>query len=146
MTRCNADSRRMSQPPRWIAIVDDDPSVLKALSRLLRTRAIETRTYESAKDFLNALPEETTGMRPECLILDLQMPEMTGLELQHCLKRSGVRIPTIIITAHLEDDMREICMNAGAEAYFLKPLEDLPLIAAIDEIRARGARAYDRPT
>ncbi|WP_141379621.1 response regulator transcription factor, partial [Bradyrhizobium japonicum] len=87
----------MAQPPRWIAIVDDDPSVLKALSRLLRTRAIDTRTYESARDFLNALPKEPTGTWPECLILDLQMPEMNGLELQRHLNRSGIQIPTIVI-------------------------------------------------
>ncbi|MBR0881979.1 FixJ family two-component response regulator [Bradyrhizobium japonicum] len=131
----------MAQPPRWIAIVDDDPSVLKALSRLLRTRAIDTRTYESARDFLNALPEEPTGTWPECLILDLQMPEMNGLELQRHLNRSGIQIPTIVITAHSEDDMRELCMTAGADAYLLKPLEDLSLIAAINDIRSRGARS-----
>ena len=74
--------------------MDDDPSVLKALARLLRARAFEARTYGSAREFLSALHE---GL-PECLIVDLQMPDMTGLELQRHLTRSGLRIPTIVIT------------------------------------------------
>ncbi|MBR0819885.1 response regulator transcription factor [Bradyrhizobium liaoningense] len=131
----------MAQAPRWVAIVDDDPSVLKALSRLLRTRAIDTQTYESAAEFLDSLPERTKDAWPECLILDLQMPGMNGLELQRHLNRSGIQIPTIVITAHSEDDMRELCITAGADAYLLKPLEDLALIAAINDIRTRSARS-----
>jgi FixJ family two-component response regulator len=66
----------MTEAPSWIGIVDDDPSVLKALVRLLRTRASGARTYGSARAFLAALPD---GL-PACLLLDLQMPEMSGLE------------------------------------------------------------------
>lgn len=69
---------------------------------------------------------------PDCLILDLQMPEMTGLELQQNLARKGIRIPTIIITAHDESGMRERCKAAGAIAYLAKPLQDTSLFAAID--------------
>src|SRR6185436_17213181 len=65
----------------WIAIVDDDPAVLRALSRLLRSRAFRVNTYGSGQEFLAALPD---GL-PECLIVDLQMPEMNGLELQQHL-------------------------------------------------------------
>ena len=112
----------------WIAIVDDDPSVLKALARLLRARAFDARTYTSAREFLNALHE---GL-PECLIVDLQMPDMTGLELQRHLTRSGLRIPTIIITAHDEAGARERCESAGAVAFLSKPLQDTSLLAAIE--------------
>jgi FixJ family two-component response regulator len=118
----------MAQALPWIAIVDDDPSVLKALSRLLRARALEVRTYTSARDFLTALPE---GL-PECLIVDLQMPEMTGLELQRHLTRSGVQIPTIVITAHNEAGARERSESAGAAAFLSKPLQDTSLLAAIE--------------
>ena len=121
----------MAQALPWIAIVDDDPSVLKALARLLRARAFEARTYTSARDFLAALPE---GL-PECLIVDLQMPEMTGLELQRHLTRSGVQIPTIVITAHNEASARERCESAGAAAFLSKPLQDLSLLDAIDDAR-----------
>jgi FixJ family two-component response regulator len=126
----------MAQPSPWIAIVDDDPSVLKALARLLRTRAIEARTYVSAQDFLASLPD---GL-PECLIVDLQMPEMNGLELQRHLNCAGIQIPTIVITAHRENDMRELCEAAGAQTYLLKPLQDSVLLAAIHDVRAKTVR------
>ena len=109
----------MAKNLRSIAIVDDDPSVLKALARLLGTRSFATKTYLSAPQFLAALPEAL----PDCLIADLQMPEMTGLELQLNLARRGVQIPTIIITAHDEAGMRERCTSAGAIAYLPKPVQ-----------------------
>jgi FixJ family two-component response regulator len=121
----------MAQASPWIAIVDDDPSVLKGLARLLRAHAFEVKTYTSARDFLVALPE---GL-PECLIVDLQMPELTGLELHRHLTRSGVQIPTIVITAHNEAGARERCESAGAAAFLSKPLHDTSLLAAIDDAR-----------
>jgi FixJ family two-component response regulator len=116
----------------WIAIVDDDPSVLKALTRLLRTRSFQARTYTSAQEFLAALP----GGFPECLIVDLQMPEMSGLELHQHLTRRGIEIPTIIITAHHDSEVRQRCESAGTAAYLLKPLQDFALFAAIDKARS----------
>jgi FixJ family two-component response regulator len=124
----------MARALPWIAIVDDDPSVLKALGRLLRAHAFETRTFGSAREFLSVLSE---GL-PECLIVDLQMPEMTGLELQRHLTRSRLRIPTIVITAHNDAGARERCETAGAAAFLSKPLQDTSLLAAI--AAARGAR------
>lgn len=121
----------MTQASCWIAIVDDDPSVLGALARLLRTRGLEARTFLSAHDFLLALSD---GL-PECLIVDLQMPEMDGLQLQRRLTLSGVRIPTIVITAHTEVEARELCASAGAVAFLAKPLQDVSLLAAIDSAR-----------
>ncbi len=111
-----------------IAIVDDDPSVLKALARLLSTRSFTTRTFLSAPQFLAALSEG----RPDCLIADLQMPGMTGLELQTELSRRQLHIPTIIITAHDEIGMRDRCTIAGAIAYLSKPVQDKSLFAAIE--------------
>ena len=126
----------MAQASPWIAIVDDDPSVLKALARLLRARAFEARTYTSAREFLGSLHE---GL-PECLIVDLQMPDMTGLELKRHLTHSGVRIPTIVITAHNEAGARERCELAGVTAFLSKPLQDTSLLAAIDDARASAKR------
>jgi FixJ family two-component response regulator len=130
---------RMAHSSPWIAIVDDDPSVLKALARLLKTRAVEARTYESAREFLAALQEGADDVLPECLIVDLQMPEMNGLELQRHLNRAGLRIPTIVITANTENDMRELCVAAGAKTYLLKPLQDTSLLAAISDLRTGSA-------
>jgi FixJ family two-component response regulator len=113
----------------WIAIVDDDASVLNALARLLRTRGRVTRTFTSAHAFLTALSDS----RPECLIVDLQMPDMDGLELQRRLTFSKFRIPTIVITAHSEPDARDRAASAGVFAFLTKPIQDTLLLAAIDD-------------
>ena len=111
----------------WIGIVDDDPSVLKALSRLLKSHAFRTSAFKSAAEFLRALPD---GL-PECLILDLHMPEMTGLQLQLHLGHSGIKIPTIVITGS-ENGARERCNAAGASAFLLKPITEAALFEALD--------------
>jgi len=118
----------MPETSPWIAIVDDDTSVLKALQRTLRVRALQSKTFESAREFLASLPD---GL-PECLIVDLQMPEMTGLELHHQLTRSGIHIPTIIITAHSDIRLRERSETAGIFAVLFKPLQNASLFATID--------------
>jgi FixJ family two-component response regulator len=113
--------------PPWIAIVDDDPFVLRGLARLLRTRALHPRTFESAEAFLGALSQ---GL-PECLIVDLQMPEMSGLELRQHLSRIGIEIPTIVVTAHGDVQTRERCECAGTIAFLKKPVQEASLFAAI---------------
>jgi FixJ family two-component response regulator len=132
----------MAEAPPWIAIVDDDPAVLKALTRLLRVRALHVRTYRSAKDFLATLP----GGLPTCLIVDLQMPEMNGLELLQHLTQLGLEIPTIVITAHGDTAARERCQSAGALAFLLKPLQDASLLAAIYEASRIGRDGRGGPS
>jgi FixJ family two-component response regulator len=117
-----------------IAIVDDDPSVLKALARLLRARSFNVTTYQSAHEFLAVLP----GNLPECLIVDWQMPNMNGLELLQDLRRAGIRVPAIIISAHGDTSVRQRYKSAGAIAFLSKPLQDSELLAAIN--RARSER------
>jgi FixJ family two-component response regulator len=118
----------MSDISPWIAIVDDDPSVLKALRRTLRVRAFQSKTFGSAREFLTSLPD---GL-PECLIVDLQMPGMTGLELHDYLRRRGIAIPTIIITAHTDNRIRERPESRDLVAVLLKPLQNASLFNAID--------------
>jgi len=113
-----------------IAIVDDDAPVLKALGRLLRGRGFKTKTFESASAFLTALTLE----RPDCLILDLQMPGMNGLELLWLLKRRGINIPTIVITGNGSEETAGRCAAAGAAAFLHKPLQNPTLFAAIDQV------------
>jgi FixJ family two-component response regulator len=110
-----------------IAIVDDDAAVRKALARLLSLSNYSLRTYGSAREFLDSLPSG----RPQCLILDLQMPEMTGLELHAMLVHIGLKIPTIVITAHGEASFREQYCAIGAAACLLKPLDESVLLAAV---------------
>src|SRR5260370_4606972 len=107
----------MAEIPTWIAVVDDDPAVLKALGRLLRSRAFRVQTFESGQVFLAALPHSV----PECLIVDLQMPGMSGLELQQHLARNGILIPTIMITAHVEAALRWRHEEAGLVAFIFIP-------------------------
>jgi FixJ family two-component response regulator len=132
----NADM--LSQPAR-VAIVDDDASVLRALSRLLGTCSYRTATYRSAREFLDSLQH---GM-PECLVVDMQMPEFTGLDLLHHLMRHGIQIPSIVITGHDEAGVRERCEAVGTRAYLLKPLRGDALIAAIDAATGRERAEED---
>ena len=113
---------------RRIAVVDDDPSVCKALARLLRASDLDADAYGSAQQFLESL--QTSA--PDCLVLDLQMPEMNGLALQRELGRAGIRLPIVVITGHDEPGMQARCLAAGAAAYLRKPLEERTLLAAIE--------------
>jgi FixJ family two-component response regulator len=122
----------MPSKPLHVAIVDDDASVLTALSRLLGTCSYRTATYQSAGAFLESLRHST----PQCLVVDMQMPEVTGLDLLHHLTRHGIRIPTIVITGHDEAGNRARCEAVGTRAYLLKPLHGDVLLAAIDAITA----------
>jgi FixJ family two-component response regulator len=125
----------MANAPRTIAVVDDDSSLLKAVERLLSTRSWVTIPFQSAQQFLASL---TNGL-PDCLILDLQMPGMSGLELQETLIRKGVKIPTIILTSNKDAAMRERCLSSGAIAYLPKPVRRAELFAAIDAASAGGS-------
>ena len=117
-----------------IAVVDDDASVRKALARLLTASSFDTKTYGSAREFMDM----GTAMLPQCLVLDLHMPELSGLDLQHQLRRAGINIPTIIVTAHNEPGLRERCESAGASAFLLKPLNHASLVGAINTAIAQG--------
>jgi FixJ family two-component response regulator len=114
----------MAEPSSWIAVVDDDPAVLRALSRLLRSHAFRVQSFGSGQKFLAALPD---GL-PICLIVDLQMPVMNGLELQQHLVSNGIEIPTILISAY---------GDAADEGTFVaslqKPLQEDILFSAIDK-------------
>jgi FixJ family two-component response regulator len=123
----------MTNPSARIAIVDDDASVRKALARLLSASSFDIDTYGSARDFLASL---RTG-KPDCLVVDLHMPELTGFDLQRQLARIGVQIPTIVITAYNEPGLRERCQSAGAAAFLLKPLNGSTLIGVINTATGR---------
>jgi FixJ family two-component response regulator len=118
----------MSKSNSRIAVVDDNAPVRKALTRLLETSSYEVQTFSTAGELIAALPR----WLPDCLIVDLQMPEMTGLELLQHLARVGITIPTIVITGHDEPGTGERCIAAGAAAYLLKPLRKDLLFAAIN--------------
>jgi CheY-like chemotaxis protein len=95
--------------------------------RLLRASSYTVETFASASEFLASLNRRI----PDCLIVDLQMPTMDGLELRISLTRAGIAIPTIFVTAYDEPGNRERCSAAGAAEYLLKPTQKAELIAAI---------------
>lgn len=117
----------MPMQSRHVAIIDDDKPVRKALARVLIARSFHTKTYESAREFIASLADAI----PECVIIDVHMPEMTGIELQHHLVKAGYQIPAVFITAHDEPGTREICLASGAADYLTKPLDERSLIAAV---------------
>jgi FixJ family two-component response regulator len=110
-----------------IAIVDDDISVRKALARVLSAHSFEAEIFGSAREFITS-PRLRNF---ECLILDQNMPDVTGLDLQNHLNHMGIAIPTIIITAYNEIGLREKCIAAGAASFLVKPIDSDILIDAI---------------
>jgi FixJ family two-component response regulator len=114
-----------------VYIVDDDESVRKALKRLLRSAGYQAQTFESAEDFL----ESTSGAGEGCLVLDIRLPGMTGIDLQEKLASSGGRYFIILMTAHENPDWRERAKKAGALAYLKKPFSEEALLDAIRLVR-----------
>ena len=112
-----------------IAIVDDDASICRALNRLIRSARMDAEIFSSANEFL----EDGESHEPDCLILDVQMPLMTGLELCNQLAGRKSRIPVIFITAHDDVSARETASGCGAIAYLRKPFDDQVLLDAIAE-------------
>ncbi|HYR37466.1 MAG TPA: response regulator [Burkholderiales bacterium] len=111
----------------YVAIVDDEEPVRKALKRLLRASGLDAETYASGKDFL-----EASALRwPDCLILDLHMPGMSGLQVLRELRAANAALPTVVITAYDEPATRAECLAAGASAYLRKPLDERLLLNAI---------------
>jgi FixJ family two-component response regulator len=111
-----------------ISVVDDDHSVRESLARLIRSVGFGVQVFGSAEDFLSA-----GGREPDCLILDIRMPGMNGLELQRELAATDRDLPVIFITAHGSDqEVRARALGAGAVDYLLKPLQEDEVLKAID--------------
>jgi FixJ family two-component response regulator len=115
----------------YVAIVDDDASVRGALARLLRVNGFGSRSYPSGRAFLDAVSCAQNSDVPDCLIVDVNMPGMTGVELQRELLTCGVSIPTIVITASDNKSIAASAASLGAAAFFLKPVPRDALMVAI---------------
>jgi FixJ family two-component response regulator len=112
-----------------ITIVDDDDSVRESLARLVRSVGFTVMVFGSAEEFLSA----GQGLNADCLILDIRMPGMSGLELQRELSASDRDLPVIFITAHGSDpEVRARALGAGAVDYLIKPLNEEEVLKAID--------------
>jgi FixJ family two-component response regulator len=110
-----------------VAIVDDDVSIRSALTRLMRVVGFQARTFASAEEFLESGEQQRTG----CLIADIRMPGMSGLELQAVLNAANCRIPTIFITSHDDERLRTEALRGGALEFVAKPFDDEALVASV---------------
>jgi len=111
-----------------IAVVDDEESVRKAVVRVLRAAGFAANGFASGHEFLNSWHFD----RPDCLVLDLQMPGLSGTEVQRALRLAGAQFPIVIITAHDAPSVREECLREGAAAYLCKPLDIRALLQAVE--------------
>lgn len=110
-----------------VAIVDDDPSVRTALSRLLQAESMRVETFASAREFLASCAERV----PMCLVLDVHLGEMSGLELQDHLAANGPEMAVILMTAHDEVPSNELASRVGKRNYLRKPFEGDALVALV---------------
>ena len=136
----------MSDRPGTVFIVDDDPGVRRALTRLLRVAGFNVSTFGSARDFLAAHDPEAPG----CLLLDVVMPDVDGFELQMSLRATGCALPIVFLTGSGDIPMSVRAMKAGAVTFLTKPVQDVSLVAAVSEALhidklARQARSLQHP-
>jgi RNA polymerase sigma factor (sigma-70 family) len=117
----------MGEPAPLVYVIDDDPSVRRALVRLIRTAGLDVAAFGSAQEFLAAPPAE----RPCCLVLDVRLPGVSGLELQERLAASGHHPPIVFITGHGDIPMSVRAMKAGAIDFLVKPFQEKDLLEAI---------------
>jgi FixJ family two-component response regulator len=116
-----------------IAVVDDEESVRRALARMLTASQFDVDVFGSGQEFLDSLQRR----RPDCVVLDFQMPTLTGRDVQRQLALAQIHLPIIIMTAHDRPELREQCLADGAVAYLPKPLQRDRLVALINQaIRA----------
>ncbi len=110
-----------------VYVVDDDPSVREAIKNLLDAVGVEAKTFESAEEFYKAPRPDV----PSCLLLDVRLPGVNGLEFQEQLAKAGIFIPIVFITAHGDVPMTSRAMKAGAIEFLMKPFQKEELLSAI---------------
>jgi FixJ family two-component response regulator len=126
-------------PSPTVFLIDDDPSVRRALARLIKSAGYQVQTFTSAREFLDGIPD--VG-RPACLVLDVRMPGLSGMDLQHELQLTNLILPIIFITGHGDIPMTVKAMKAGAVDFLPKPVRDTDLLRAIEQALARAV--HDR--
>ena len=127
--RNNPESSPQASARPLIGVVDDDPSVLKALGRLIRSAGFETVTFCSGEDFLARFQQRAFA----CIVLDIHLGGMSGLDLQAYLADAGIRLPIVFITAHDDLVTREGLESSG-QRYLRKPVDESGLLGAINEL------------
>ena len=124
----NEEGTTVAESRSTVYVVDDNPSVRKALSRLFRSLDYEVEAFASAKQFLQAAPDA----HPACVVLDVRMPRMSGLDLQKELASLGSDLPIVFITGHGDIDMAVKAMKDGAVDFLPKPFDDQDLLDSVE--------------
>jgi RNA polymerase sigma factor (sigma-70 family) len=121
-----------------VIVIDDDPAMREAIQTLIETVGLNSQTYGSGQEFLHSPPPQV----PSCLVLDVRLPGLSGLNLQRELVERGLHIPIIFITGHGDIPMSVQAMKAGAVEFLAKPFRDQDLLDAIEQAleRDRAAR------
>src|SRR5437899_6996501 len=117
----------MNEPAPIVFVVDDDSSVRRAIKRLIESEGLEVELFGSAQEFLQSRRPDA----PSCLVLDIKLPGISGLDFQRQLAEAGIRIPIIFITGHGDIPMTVRAMKAGAVEFLTKPFRDQDLLDAI---------------
>ena len=120
-----------------VFLVDDDPSVRRALARLIKSAGHQVQTFASAQEFLGT---RAGGEKAACLVLDVRMPGLTGIELQRQLQTLNRNVPIVFMTGHGNIPMTVQAMKAGAVDFLPKPVKDTDLLRAIEQALARALR------
>ena len=123
------------QPEPIIYVIDDDDAVRQSLEFLLKTAGVSVRGFESAKAFLEIMPQIRSG----CVITDVRMPEITGIELLRRVKETNPDLPVIVITGHGDISLAVDAMKIGAVDFLEKPFDDDQLLAAVRSALSRDA-------
>lgn len=123
-----------------VHVIDDDEAVRRSLDFLLQSARFKTLTYETALAFLNALPDIPSG----CIVTDVKMPEMSGVELLRHLRKINLRMPVIIITGHADVPMAVDAMKSGASDFLEKPFDDEVLLSAVRAALASAENVKER--
>ena len=129
----------MAEKDPVVYVVDDDPGVREALDSLIRSVGFRVQTFASAQDFLQSKPSTA----PSCLILDVRLPGLSGLDLQRELRQADIHIPVIFVTGHADIPMSVRAMKAGAVEFLTKPVRDQDLLDTIQQAIERD-RASQR--
>lgn len=124
-----------------VVVVDDEAPVLKALARLLRASGYAVKTFTSGHEFLDALGAKQS----DCVIMDLHLPGLSGLEVQRRLVQERVHLPCIIITGKDEPGGRERALACGVVAYLMKPFDEQSLLAAVESALPGGTPTNTEP-
>lgn len=126
-----------ARAPALVSVVDDDPSVRRSLARLVKAAGYKVEAFASAREFLARPPDEG----PACLLLDVRMPGLTGLDLQETLAIAAHRTSIIFITGYRDVRASVKAMKAGAVDFLIKPVDDEELLGVIERAVARAAEA-----